>query len=82
MVEFKIYAFSNSSSVLHSTQIVNIPSEQLDRLTYDEVLEILMDKRKYKSMDSVFSVVRGTGYMFPMTINRVKQLSSKTDIFG
>lgn len=81
MVEFKIHYFSNSSNVLHSSQTVLIPSEQLERLTYDDVLEILMDKRKYKSMDSVFNVVGNTGYLFPMTINRVKQTKSKIDIF-
>lgn len=82
MVEFKIYFFSNSSNVLHSTQSVFIPLEQLERLTYDDVLEILILKSKYKSMDSVYSVIGGTGYLFPMTIRRVKEASSKTDIFG
>lgn len=81
MIEFNIQYFSNSSNVLHSTQNVFIPSEQLERLTYDDVLDILMDKRKYKSMDCVFSVLGNTGYLFPTTINRVKQTTAKKDIF-
>lgn len=82
MVEFKIEYFSNSSNILHSTQTVNIPNEQLERLTYDDVLEILMDKRKYQSMDCVFSVTGTSGYLFPKTIKRVEQQNTSKDIFG
>lgn len=84
MVEFYIHYFKTSSNTLHSSQVVVVPKDQIIGAKYDDILDILNEKRKYQSMDCVYELKNSqNGFVtFPMTIRRVRKEDNRTDIFG
>lgn len=82
MIEFVIYYFSNSSNLLHSTQTVVIPKKQIDGKDYDTIIELIDEKRKYSSMDCVYSLADNQRFTFPMTIKRLKKENQVNNFFG
>ncbi len=58
MIEFKIQYF-NSYNLQHSTEIILIPIARLVGAKQDDMLNLIKEKMKYKSMDCVISCSKG-----------------------
>lgn len=78
MIEFKIQYF-NSYNLQHSTEIIFIPIARLVGAKQDDMLNLIKEKMKYKSMDCVISCVKGHEAVEPFVPYLLKKTVEKNN---
>lgn len=64
MIEFKLQYF-NSYQLQHSTEIIVVPIANLIGAKQEDMIELILSKMKYKSMNCVISCVKGHEFVEP-----------------